>query len=219
MSQKSSDPGLCLIAEARAGADWTARLDAALEASGALTLILTAPAGGQIIEPAVAKPLVELAQSKTIAALLANDVATAKAVGADGVHLAWRPEIEDAYESARSALGPDAIVGVDAGISRHDAMTLGEAGADYVAFGRMTDAYTQEEARETQHELVTWWAEIFLVPVVALVSATQDDVAEFVHAGADFVAVQLPSEFPGAAVEKKWGQDLASSLSASANAA
>ncbi len=219
MSQKSSDPGLCLIAEARPGADWAARLDTALEATGALTLILTAPAGGQTIEPNVARPLVELAQSKTIAALLANDVATAKAIGADGVHLAWRPEIEDAYESARSTLGPDAIVGADAGISRHDAMSLGEAGADYVAFGRVTDAYALEEAREAQHDLVTWWAEIFLVPAVALVSATPDDVTEFVHAGADFVAVELPSEFPGAAAEKKWAQDMALALSASANAA
>ncbi|HEX2842409.1 thiamine phosphate synthase [Hyphomicrobium sp.] len=219
MSQKSSDPGLCLIVEARSGADWSSRLDAALEATGALTLILVPPGDSPAIDPTVAKPLVALAQSKTIAALLANDIATAKAVGADGVHISWRPEIEDAYEAARTALGPDAIVGVDAGISRHDAMALGEAGADYIAFGRMTDAYTQEEARETQHELVTWWAEIFLVPVVALVSATPDDVAEFVQAGVDFVAVQLPSEFPGAAVEKTWGQDLASALSASANAA
>ena len=32
-------------------------------------------------------------------------------------------------------LGQNGIVGVDPGISRHDAMTLAEAGADYVAFG------------------------------------------------------------------------------------
>ena len=31
--------------------------------------------------------------------------------------------------------GDRGIIGVDAGISRHDAMTVAEAGADYVAFG------------------------------------------------------------------------------------
>lgn len=218
MAQKTSNPGLCLVARARAGADWQARLGTALDATSAVTLILTAPEDGPI-DAAVARPLVELAQQKKIAALLADDVATARAVGADGVHLAWRPEIEDAFETARTALGPDAIVGAEAGISRHDAMMLGESGADYVAFAAMTDTYPTDEAREAQHDLVAWWVEIFLLPCVAFGATTPDEVAEFVRAGADFVAVSLPLEFPGAAAEKKWADDIVAALTAPANTA
>ncbi len=218
MAKKSSDPGLCLIAEARAGADWQARISAALEQTGALTLILT----GRDVEPidvAVARPLVELAQNRKVAAVIANDIAAAKATGADGVHLSWRPEIEDAYEAARNMLGPDAIVGADAGLSRHDAMSLGEAGADYVGFSPTTEDSAADEAREIQRELVTWWAEIFVVPVVAIGATSASEVTELARAGADFIAVRLPDEFPGEPTERKWAEDIVAALSASASAA
>ena len=50
--------------------------------------------------------------------------------------------------SARSILGPGGIVGVDPGISRHDAMTLAEAGADYIAFGAPIHLKDRDKARD-----------------------------------------------------------------------
>lgn len=218
MGKKQSEPGLCLIAAAESGADWRARVGAALEATQALTLILTAPEDGAAIDPAVARPLVEMAQAKRIAALVADDTATARAVGADGVHLSWRPEIEDAYAAARAALGPEAIVGADAGTSRHDAMTLGEAGADYVAFGRTSDPHGPDAARDLQRELLAWWSEIFVVPVVAFDAETAADVGECVRQGADFIAVRLPHAAP-AEGDEAWASALVAALRAPADAA
>lgn len=217
MATTSTDPGLCLVASAEHGADCLARIAAALDATRAVTLILTAPDRGAI-DPAVARPIVEMAQQKKVAALIADDVPAVRAAGADGVHLSWRPEIEDAYEAARTALGPDAIVGADAGDSRHDAMTLGESGADYVAFGRMSDAHGPEAARDLQRELVSWWGDVFIVPVVATDIASAEDARDLIARGADFVAVRLPA--PGDSdTDAAWASALAAALGSSATAA
>lgn len=218
MSENEHQPGLCLIAEARADADLRARLAAALEATGAATLILVAPPGGRL-EAAALRPLVGEAQGLGVAALVADDIEAARAAGADGVHLSWRPEIEDAYAAARAALGARAIVGADAGLSRHDAMTLGEAGADYVAFGRSAEAGGAEAAREAQRELVAWWAELFVVPVVAVDLETADDVAEARRLGADFAAARLPAEGRGSDADAAWAADLVAALGAPAGTA
>lgn len=217
MTKTSSDPGVCLIANAERGDTALARIATALDATQAATLILV-PAGEGQIDPAVARPLVEMAQRKKIAALIADDVPAARATGADGVHLSARPEIEDAYEAARTALGPEAIVGADAGDSRHDAMTLGEAGADYVAFGRNPASYGTDAARETQRELVAWWAEVFVVPVVAVDVETPEDASDLTACGADFVAVRLP-DASQAVEDEAWASALVAALRMSASAA
>ena len=54
-------------------------------------------------------------------------------------------------------------------------MEAGEAGADYVAFA-------------ADLELVRWWAELMLVPVVAELDSP-DLAAEFAAAGAEFIAL------------------------------
>lgn len=217
MTKAQSEPRFCLIAAAEGGAGWRARVAAALDAIEAATLILTAPDGGAI-DPVAARPLVEAAQAKGIAALIADDTAAARAVGADGVHLSWRPEIEEAYQAARAALGCNAIVGADAGASRHDAMTLGDAGADYVAFARQPDALAPDAARDTQRELVAWWAELFVVPVVAFDAETPADVGALVGSGADFVAVRLPHAVPDAS-DAAWAEALLAALRTPADAA
>jgi thiamine-phosphate pyrophosphorylase len=117
-----------------------------------------------------------LAQSRDIAALLDGDPELAQRLGADGVHLSDPAD----YAQARRLLGDQAIVGVYCGSSRHAAMLAAEAGADYVAF-------------DADLELVAWWAEVMVVPVVVELG---DDIAragEFAAAGADFLA-------PGAAL-------------------
>jgi thiamine-phosphate pyrophosphorylase len=115
--------------------------------------------------------LVRLAQGRGTAVVIDGNPELAADLGADGVHLS-RPED---YGAARRRLGDDAIVGVHCDRSRHAAMEAGEAGADYVAFA-------------ADRELVRWWAELMLVPMVAELDGL-DQAAEFAAAGAEFIAL------------------------------
>jgi thiamine-phosphate pyrophosphorylase len=102
--------------------------------------------------------------------------------GADGVHVA-----AGAVKAAREALPADRIVGAGALKTRHDAMTAGEAGADYVMFGE-PDGSGPPLPLDTVIERTEWWAEIFEPPCVAFV-ADHDAIARLAAAGADFVAL------------------------------
>lgn len=184
-------PGLCLIVDAHTEPAWPARVAAALDATRAATLII-APGPGTPPDAAAAGALVRIAQARNVAALIADDWLAARALGADGVHLSPRDGLEDSYRAARAALPDGAIVGVDAGASRHDAMSLGEAGADYIAFGRAGDGGDGSEAG--QWELVAWWSELFVVPVVAFGVESVEDVARLAGAEPDFIAVPLPGD-------------------------
>jgi thiamine-phosphate pyrophosphorylase len=173
-----------------------------LLALGPIASILFQPAPGTRLSAQSVKPLVDLAQGKGSAALLRDDVALARALRADGVHLSAALDNLARYEDARSVLGARAIVGADAGGSRHMAMELGEAGAEYVAFGQTTlpraaDPAAEEDASEpreafTQVELINWWSEVFEVPCVALDVTGTDRARDMAAAGADFVAVTCP---------------------------
>ena len=154
---------LYLAAPAELPPDFAETLDAVLEAAAIACLRLPP-------RPGMAH-LVRLAQGRGTAVVIEGDSDLAAVLGADGVHLA---DLKT-YGAARDRLGHDAIVGVSCGRSRHDAMEAGEAGADYVAFA-------------ADLELVRWWAELMLVPVVAELQSP-DQAAEFAAAGAEFIAL------------------------------
>ena len=121
------------------------------------------------------------------AAFIVNDRPDlAKALGADGVHIG---QDDASYDDARRAVGPKGIVGVTCHDSRHLAIDAAEAGADYVAFGSMFPTTTKEVKTEAPAELVTWWAELFETPCVAIGGITVENAAAIVEAGADFIAV------------------------------
>jgi thiamine-phosphate pyrophosphorylase len=121
--------------------------------------------------------------SKTGAALLLEDRADLAAkTKADGAHLANFPEQSASIKS----LKPRYIAGAAGLASRHDAMTAGEAGADYVMFGESMSG--KRPSLEAITERVAWWAEIFEIPCVAF-AATLDEIPALVHAGADFIAL------------------------------
>ena len=177
-----------LVVESGDGA--AARLSAALGAAEVATVFIRAPEGSAL-EAAAAKPLVEIARRSGVAALVAGDAALVRASGADGVHLGSSRNALAEYQAARAALGAEKIIGIEAGISRHDAMTLAEAGAEYVAFAAPAHLKDRDKGRERRNEFVAWWGDIFQVPCVAFDVETAAEAEWLAQAGADFVAVTL----------------------------
>lgn len=105
----------------------------------------------------------EVAHARDIALVVTDHVLLAERLGLDGVHLS---DAARSVRAARKALGADAIVGSFCGTSRHDGMTAGEAGADYVGFGPV-GASSLGDGAVAPVELFQWWSEMIEVPVVA----------------------------------------------------
>ena len=164
------------------------QVQALLEAAGAATLLIAA-GGGVALSAAAARPLVELAQAKDIAALIEGDAQLARTLRADGVHLPWSKDAAARYGEAREVLGTR-YVGIDVGRSRHDAMTLAEEGADYIGFGIPSHVEDRSAAAARRLELVSWWSEIFEVPCVAFDVDDVEDAMALAGAGADFLAMR-----------------------------
>ncbi|MFO1210494.1 MAG: thiamine phosphate synthase [Amaricoccus sp.] len=105
-------------------------------------------------------------------------------LGLDGVHLS---DGSRQVRAVRKALGADAIVGVFARASRHEGMTAGEMGADYVSFGPV-GASGLGDGETAPLELFAWWSEMIEVPVVAEGGLTPD-TAGALAGKADFLAL------------------------------
>jgi len=106
----------------------------------------------------LAAELVSTGQNAGCAVLIDNDVALAKRIGADGVHVSDGPA---ALKAAIAAAKPAMIVGAGQLASRHDAMTVGEMDIDYVFFGPLEGASDTNAA-----DLAEWWAATFEIPAV-----------------------------------------------------
>lgn len=187
-----AETGCELYAVIEAGEAAPERLAAAFAAAD-IASVLIVPAAGRTLDAAAARPLVDYAQRRDAAALIAADARLARSLGADGVHLGSPADLEDAYQAARGILGAGGVIGVDAGISRHDAMTMAEAGADYIAFGAPAHLKDRDKALARRDELVAWWGEIFQVPCVVFDVETAEEAQALAAAGADFVALRLPA--------------------------
>ena len=110
------------------------------------------------------------------------DAGQAEATGgdgmADGVHVSGA--LEARQEVLRSR-GGDGSVGVTAQ-NRHEAMLLGEAGADYIWCAAGPALSALEAA-----ELCAWWSALFEVP--AVMAGPLSEVEDLCATGADFIAV------------------------------
>ena len=105
----------------------------------------------------------EVAHERDIAVVITDHLMLAERHGLDGVHLS---DAARHVRPARGQLGAEAIVGAYCGTSRHDGMTAGEAGADYVTFGPVGGAGLGDGTL-AEHALFAWWSEMIEVPVVA----------------------------------------------------
>lgn len=110
-----------------------------------------------------ADALREVTHARDVALVIQDHVMLVERLGLDGVHL-----LEGArnVRKIRADLGGDAIVGAFCGASRHDGITAGEAGADYVAFGPV-GATPLGDGTHAPRDLFEWWSEMIEIPVVA----------------------------------------------------
>lgn len=105
----------------------------------------------------------EVAHARDVAIVITDHMILAERLGLDGVHLSSAAR---QVRAARKALGPDAIVGSFCGTSRHDGISAGEAGADYVSFGPV-GATALGDGSMAEDELFDWWSQMIELPVVA----------------------------------------------------
>ena len=117
----------------------------------------------------------EAAHARDVAVVIDNHLILAERLGLDGVHLT---DGSRNVRKARKDLGADAMVGAFCGISRHDGMTAGEAGADYASFGPI-GATTLGDGSQAEYDLFEWWSQVIEVPIIAEGALTAELVAKF----------------------------------------
>lgn len=127
------------------------------------------------------KALAPVIQDQGAALLLDGHVDLVARAGADGAHLSGL----EAFEEALPTLKPNRIAGVGGLATRHDSMTAGEQGADYVLFGE-PDENGQRPSMQAICDRLQWWDEVFELPSVGF-AATLEEVGAFAAAGADFI--------------------------------
>jgi len=117
--------------------------------------------------------------------IINDDVALAKQVGADGVHLG----IDDAdISEARALLGADSIIGVSCYNRFELAEQAAANNADYLAFGAFYASPTKPAAVRAEVELLRR-AQQFDLPLCAIGGITPENAAALIAAGADMLAV------------------------------
>jgi thiamine-phosphate pyrophosphorylase len=164
-------------------ASLAANLAAALTGADIAAVLLRLKVTDQRTMITRVKTLASVVQESGAALLLDGNIELVARGGADGAHLHGI----EAFQEALPSLKPDRIAGVSGLITRHDSMSAGEAGADYVLFGE-PDAHGHRPSVEAIAERLEWWAELFEPPCVGFAESIEE-AYEFAAAGADFVLV------------------------------
>ncbi|MGR3551526.1 thiamine phosphate synthase [Pseudooceanicola sp.] len=117
-----------------------------------------------------ADALRDVAHQRDVALVIDQHILLAERHGLDGVHLL---DGARSVRAARKQLGPDAIVGAFCGTSRHDGMSAGEAGADYISFGPVGETGL-DSGEQVDFETLEWWSQVIELPSVAEGGLTVD---------------------------------------------
>ena len=126
----------------------------------------------------------EIAHARDVPLVITGHAVLVERLGLDGVHLS---DGARNVRATRKALGADAIIGAYCGASRHDGLSAGESGADYVAFGPMGDHALLPGPR-AEFALFEWWSQMIELPVVAEGALDRDLIAAIAPV-TDFFAI------------------------------
>lgn len=140
-----------------------ARLAAVLDAMPVACVRLALASRDEDTIARAADTLREVTHARDVALVISEHLLMVERLGLDGVHLM---DASKSVRSARKELGEDAIVGSFCGVSRHDGLVAGEAGADYVSFGPVGETALGDGAR-VDRDVFEWWSDVVEVPCVA----------------------------------------------------
>ena len=126
----------------------------------------------------------EIAHGRDISVVLDTHVVLAERLGLDGVHLR---DGGRGLRKLRASMGDEVILSAYCAASRHDGLTAGEAGADYVSFGPVR-ASAIGDGSFADTDLFAWWSEMIEVPIVAEGGLSGDDIARLAPV-TDFFAI------------------------------
>ncbi|MEO8758214.1 MAG: thiamine phosphate synthase [Devosia sp.] len=163
-----ADPATCLQ-----------MLDEAISAAPVAALLLQRGKRGEGAYKTLVKAIAPRAQAAGVAVLIEGDPGLVRMLGVDGLHV--EGGVGD-VKAAAAALKPDFIVGAGSVASRHDAMSKGELGPDYIFFGPLSGPRDPE-----QREMARWWAEIMEIPGVLSDPAATAETAT--AEGGEFIAL------------------------------
>jgi len=186
MSDNRTSCQLYLISPLNVGGDFPERLARALDAGPVAAFQFRVKGLDQHEAARLAEPLQAICAERDVAFIVNDDVALARRLKADGVHVG---QGDGDPREAREELGRDVQIGVTCHDSRHLAMEAGEAGADYVAFGAFFPSGTKETEHRAEIELLEFWQGLFEIPCVAIGGITPENCSPLIEAGADFLAV------------------------------
>ncbi|WP_273782611.1 thiamine phosphate synthase [Bartonella sp. ML69XJBT] len=125
-------------------------------------------------------------QNNGAALLIAGEYRIAERVKADGFH---REGDLNALEQLHDQKKAQKIIGFGNIRNRHSAMVAGEAGVDYLFFGKL-GADKKPHAHPRNLQLAGWWAEIMEIPAIIQAGSDFSTFDEVLKTTCEFIAVE-----------------------------
>lgn len=138
----------------------------------------------------------ETCHQRDVALVIERHFRLVQKLGLDGCHLL---DGAKSVRDVRQELGNEAIVGAYCSASQHQGMSAGEAGADYVSFGPLSQS-PLGDGTMAERDLFQWWSEMIEVPVVAEGGLTAEiirdiaPVTDFFAFGAEIWNTETPKD-------------------------
>ena len=126
-----------------------------------------------------------LCREKNIPFVINDNVALAKDIDADGVHVG-QEDMEAG--DVRSLLGPDKIIGVSAH-SVEEALLAEKCGADYLGVGAAFSTNSKKDVSCISHETIRDICQAVQIPVIAIGGINETNIEELKGTGICGVAV------------------------------
>lgn len=134
---------------------------------------------------ALAEQALALCRAAGVPLIINDDVALAHSVGAQGVHVG---QADTAVAEARAVLGPQALIGCSCHDSYELAARAVEAGASYVAFGRLFASRTKPDAPAADLDYIRQHIARLTAPACVIGGITPDNAAQAAATGAQLLA-------------------------------
>lgn len=133
-----------------------------------------------------AAALADLCRRLNVPFIVNDDIALARAVDADGVHIG---KDDGDFAPLRTQLGEDLIIGISCYASVDRAVRAEAFGASYVAFGRFFPSESKPHATPCPISTLSEAKRRLSIPIVAIGGITPENGALLVEAGADLLAI------------------------------